>query len=288
MSMSFLLLLLFTRPPAGLETLFHQVHPVPAQADAIDRSRGQERAIVLLHGLRVHPISGAAATKATPHGWQKPGSALVRTLGADGDVFAFAYSQNLDLEDPAIEAALAQAVRRLRDAGYREIVLVGHSAGAVIARQYVEDSPDPGVTKVIQVCPPNGGSAWAKARLAVRAPQQEFVEALTKQVRQDRLARRADKTIPPGVEFVCVIGCGYGLGDGVVSCAAQWPADLQRQGVPAVGLITTHFFAMRNEGNAVKLAELVRTPQRRWSDEEVAVAKKRWLLNQGTGKAKVP
>ena len=50
--------------------------------------------------------------------------------------------------------------------------LVGYSAGALIARYFVEDSPDYGVTKVIQVCAPNGGSGWGKLTAGVRQSQE--------------------------------------------------------------------------------------------------------------------
>src|SRR4051794_25613148 len=119
-----LALLLTVGQAAGLETLFFQVHPPPAGAEALVRSRGQTRAVVLVHGVRIHPLVGAEALRASLHGWQKPGSSLARTLGTESDVFSFAYSQNLDLEDPALGAALDLAVRRLRAGGYQEIVLL--------------------------------------------------------------------------------------------------------------------------------------------------------------------
>ena len=43
-------------------------------------------------------------------------------------------------------AALADNIRRVRQLGYKEIILLGHSAGGVIVRQFVEDHPDAGVT----------------------------------------------------------------------------------------------------------------------------------------------
>src|SRR5207244_2414497 len=121
------------------------------------------------------------------------------------DVFAFAYSQDVPLETVADGPGLRDGVRRLKALGYREIVLVGHSAGGLVARQFVEDYPGAGVTKVVQVCAPNGGSAWAKARMAVRKKQEAFLASLTRKDRRLSLHERAEKRIPADVEFVCVV-----------------------------------------------------------------------------------
>jgi pimeloyl-ACP methyl ester carboxylesterase len=258
--------------------------------------------VLLLHGLRPRPFSNGNVLKAELHGWQRPGSTLVDVLAREADVYAFAYAQNVAVEQVAHTRALREAVRRLRGLGYRELVLVGHSAGGLVARHFVEDHPQAGVTKVIQVCAPNGGSSWGKATVGVRKNQEVFLQSLTRQGRERCLERRAGKPIPEAVEFVCVVGqmnvplslfasretagqrqeAGLtgrvGLpNDGVVSCACQWPEDLQEQGIPAVPLTTAHFAAMRGKAGAEKIAELIRQRQPRWAEERVAAARKRLL-----------
>jgi pimeloyl-ACP methyl ester carboxylesterase len=171
---------------------------------------------------------------------------------------------------------LRAGVGRLRQMGYREVVLVGHSAGGLVARRLVEDYPDAGVTKVVQVCAPNGGSGWARLQ-AVRRNQKPFVQSLTKEDRHRALRGRLDVGLPDGVEFVCLVGTMALTGDGVVSCRSQWTADLQEQGVPAVALAVDHLSVVRTALGAARVAELVRAPQPRWSQAQVAAARKALL-----------
>jgi pimeloyl-ACP methyl ester carboxylesterase len=256
---------------------FVQVHPLPGASAFFTRSEGQLRAVVLLHGLKPRPFNEVNVTKAEFHSWQKPGSTLVKALAGDADVFAFAYSQNIAVDQVAHVPALHEALGCLRQLGYQELVLVGHSAGGVIARRLVEDYPDAGVTKVIQVCTPNGGSSLSQVTAAVRAKQEVFLQSLTKDARHREAQRRADIRIPPTVQFVCVVGTGGGVGDGIVNCHSQWSEDLQQQLIPAVPLLTTHFLAMRTRQGARKVAELVREPQPRWNADQVAAARQRML-----------
>jgi pimeloyl-ACP methyl ester carboxylesterase len=290
----FLCLLLTAEP---VDTCFVQVAPLAEVAAVVNRSDDQERAVVLLHGLRVHPFSSRKVRQADFQAWQEPGSRLVDTLAAEADVYAFAYSQNADLETIAAEPALAEHVQALHAAGYRQVVLVGHSAGGLIARQFVEDHPNAGVTKVIQVCSPNGGSSWGKLTLGVRECQEPFLESLTKDARRAALERREDKCIPEHVEFACLVGrmsvdleadlgalLGGGrdlrlsyssaCGDCILSLDSQWPADLQQQGIPAYPLPVAHFTAMFTRVAARRLVELVVEPQPRWTADEVAAAQR--------------
>ncbi len=231
----------------------------------------------MIHGLHPHPISDANALHADLSSWEEPNSAMVKALGKDADVFAFGYAQHRPIEEVARAPALRQHVARLRQAGYTEVVLVGYSAGALIARFFVEDEPACGVTKVIQVCAPNGGSAWGKLTAGVRSSQEPFLVSLTKEWRQAEMRDRADKRIPPNVEFVCVVGT-FGLtGDGMVRADCQWTRDLQQQGIPAVLLHTSHVTAMRSKAVVTKLAELIREPQPRWSAAQVEAARAKVL-----------
>jgi pimeloyl-ACP methyl ester carboxylesterase len=251
------------------------VQVAPASHDESNwlRSAGRERAVVLIHGLHLHPFSRENVTRALLRDWQKPGSLLVRRLAEDSDVYSFAYAQNVPPEAVAEAAVLAAGVRRLRQMGYRDVVLVGHSAGGLIARQFVEDHPDSGVTKVIQVCAPNGGSSWALFQ-AVRANQVEFLESLTKATRQRSLQERAGKKVPPGVQFACLVGTGTWAGDGLVLCRCQWTEDLQEQGIPAYPLAVTHWLAVRSRRGADLLARLAREPQPRWDADRVATVRR--------------
>src|SRR5262249_53874799 len=157
----------------------------------------------LIHGIRVHPFNSTKAGEASLHDWQKPGSALVKSLARDADVFAYAYGQTAALEKIADAAGLTRAIEKLRFMGYKEIVLVGHSAGGVLARLFVEDHPDSGVTRVVQVCSPNDGSSLANASFSVCKDQEPFLQSLTKKERCKQWALRVEKTIPEKVEFCC-------------------------------------------------------------------------------------
>src|SRR5947207_1310556 len=112
--------------PGEAETRFEQVHPVPKTRDAVEKTPGQQRAIVLLHGLRIHTFSTSRVHQAGFHDWQIPGSFLVQSLGKNADVYCFAYSQNTPLENICEHNGLATAIRKLNFLGYTEIVLVGH------------------------------------------------------------------------------------------------------------------------------------------------------------------
>src|SRR5439155_15694320 len=189
-----------------------------------------------VHGLRPHPLSDTNVWEPELSAWEEPSSPLVRILSADADVYALGYAQNVPVDDVARVRSLGHHVTGLRAAGYAEVVLVGYSAGALIARYYVENTGGGGVTKVIQVCPPNAGSGWSKLAGGVRKSQEAFVRSLSKEARQAVMRTRADFAVPIGVEFVCVLGSFSRSGDGLVRYDSQWPPDLQRQGVPVVVL----------------------------------------------------
>ncbi len=257
----------------ALDTLFVQVAPISREAHPAEIERAHDRAVVLLHGLRLEFFHKEAATRAALREWQKPESLFVRKLGQDADVFAFAYAQNVAADEVAEAPALEAAVARLRQRGYREVVLVGFSAGGLIARQFVEDNPDAGVTKVVQVCSPNDGSTLAHLR-PVRTTQVDFLNSLTRETRRRFLRERADKKIPEHVEFVCAVGTGTLLGDGVLLSRSQWPEDLQRQGIPAYSIESTHWHILQSPKAVDLVGRLVRTPQPRWTPKQVAAGRK--------------
>jgi pimeloyl-ACP methyl ester carboxylesterase len=256
-----------------VQTRFVQVAPQEQPSAEWQRSTGQKRAVVLIQGLKPHPFSKENVEKPTFRDWQKPGSILVKRLAADADVYAFAYGQNAPVDNIADHHALWGGVLKLKEMGYRDVVLVGYSAGGVIARRVVEDYPDAGVTKVVQVCAPNAGSGWAKLN-AVRDNQKAFLKSLTKEQRRSELRSRLDVSIPDSIEFVCIVGTRGLAGDGVVSLRSQWTPDLQAQGIPAVTVATDHLATVRTTTGADTIAELVRTPQPRWSQTKVGAARK--------------
>lgn len=234
---------------------FTQVCPVGNDA-VLRRSPNQFRATVLIHGLRLHPLRPTETVRARLHGWQRPGSTMVRMMARHADVFAFAYSQDVPVECIATDPCLADGIRRLRWLGYSEIILIGHSAGGLIARQFVEDNPGVGVTRVIQVCTPNMGTGGAKLENATPGNQLPFLRSLTKEAREQSIRARTGKCIPAGVEFTCVVGCGAVFGDGVVSVASQWPRELRVQGAGACYLMTTHYTVMRSPFEIKRIVEL--------------------------------
>ena len=265
-SLSLCCLLTVAAPPV-IDSKFEQVAPVPPEAGKVVRSPNQMRAVIVIHGFHLHTSEDAVA-RAVFREWQKPGSLLVKELAKEADVFSYGYSQNASVEDIVASGGLADGVRRLRKAGYREVVIVGHSAGALIARLFVEDNPDAGVAKVVQVCPPNGGAEAAKFDAFPKA-QRPFVDSLTPEARQKSLKARADKMIPNGVQFVCVLSNAAGVGDGLVRCDCQWTADLQQQCVPVTVVKVAHPMAPRVKKGVDAIAVAVREDQPRWKPERV-------------------
>jgi hypothetical protein len=265
-------LVVLAAPPVLVESRFLQVAPLPPKAGQPAPAR-HARAVVLIQGLTVSPVSTDRALRAELRTWQVPTSALVRCLAKEGDVFAFAYAQTVAVENIARATDLAGHVRGLRRLGYREIVLVGHSAGGLIVRHLVEDVPDLGVTKVIQVCAPNTGSSWAKLP-AARPRQVAFLTSLTRAARQRALKERVNMRIPADTQFAVIVGKTRLGGDGIVSTRSQWPEDLQKQGVPAHVLSANHRSALRGPQGIALLARVVREPQPRWPPAMVAVVRR--------------
>jgi hypothetical protein len=251
----------------AVDSLFLQTHP-DHEAGVIQRSAGQRRAVVLIHGLRLQPFQPSDVNRARLHGWQRAKSLMVRWLAAQADVFAFAYRQNVPVDAIAGSPCLAEGIQNLKWLGYEEIVLIGHSAGGVIARQFVEDHPYTAVTKVIQVCAPNTGAAPAELSAAAPVGQRPFLKSLTKDARKQSLDARAHKIIPAGVEFICVIGCGAGFGDGIVSTKSQWPENLRAQGVQGYPLLTTHYTVMRSPVEIKRIVQLACGPRDKLDDQK--------------------
>ena len=254
-----------------VESKFEQVAPVPPERGTVVRSAKQARAVVLIHGFRVYP-NEEAVTHADFRDWQRPGCALVKELAKDADVFSYGYSQNASIDAIVAAGGVADVVRHLKKAGYTEIVLVGHSAGGLIARQFVEDNPKSGVTKVVQACAPNAGTS--AAAIESHMSQRVFLDSLTPEGRQKCLKERAAKTIPDGVQFAFVLSNIGGDTDGLVRCDCQWSPDLQKQGVPVVCINVLHPQVPRSSKGIEAIATAVRQDQPRWKPERVDAMKK--------------
>ena len=237
------------------------------------RSPKHTQAVVLIHGFHYHVLN-SSVPKAELRHWQKPDSTIVKALAKNADVFVFAYGQNVPLDVVVKDSKLGISVTQLQKLGYSDITLVGHSAGGLIARHFVEDHPDVGVTKVIQVCSPNGGSSLAS--LTAPKSQKQFMDCLTIPNRLKCLETRADKFIPDQVQFVCVVARmdPKSKTDGVVQCANQWTADLQKQGVPAICVTGSHRDVVREAKLVETLATLIRDKQDRWPPQRINEAKK--------------
>jgi pimeloyl-ACP methyl ester carboxylesterase len=261
-----------------VESICLQVAPMNI-GEKWKRTPNQMRAVVLVHGFHLR-INEKSVPKADLRYWQHAEMALPKELGKHADVFSFAYGQNVALETVLKESQLARNIAQLRKAGYSEIVLIGHSAGGLLARHFVEDHPDAGVTKVLQVCSPNVGSPFA----IVPAPknQRVFLECLTEENCRKRLEARADKMIPKHVEFVCIIGRigGTADSDGIVRCASQWSSDLQKQGIPVVCISGSHAEMMRDARIAVTFANLLCEKHQRWPVERIEKTKKEVFGNR--------
>ncbi|GIW80445.1 MAG: hypothetical protein KatS3mg105_2252 [Gemmatales bacterium] len=250
-----------------------------------------KRSIVLIHGFRP-AFWGDRAKKATLYSWQRNDSSLVRCLQEKGDVYAYCYAQDVTVEE-CVTPCLVNGVRQLKKLGYTEIVLVGHSAGGLIARLFVEDYPQSGVTKVVQVSAPNRGTQLAGGKWMVADSQKPFLRSLTEEYRHAVQKRREGKRIPQHIQFVCLVGVlgvsvdltlptwlGKGertlslragvRSDGVVPCHSQWPAELQAQGIPAVVLDIDHYRVVRTRRGIERIVDLVCSPQQRWSARRVA------------------
>ncbi len=276
LTLSFLVCICQPVPAEELQTQFVQVHPVPGNA-SFRRTPGQERAVIVVHGMRLGPWRLKKGVEVHPIRlpnllyWQEPGSPTVKTLAGEGDVFAFAFGQDVSVDEVSRAPLLATKIQELRKAGYKAVVLLGYSAGGVVCRQFVEDFPDAGVTKFVQICTPNGGTSWAKAQAAIAPPaQKKFFESLSPEARQESLRLRAAKKIPSKVEFVCLIADGPLRSDGLLLWDSIWTTDLQNQGVPI------HKVSGVNHSNIITtrkgldvICALIREPQPRWNPQEV-------------------
>jgi pimeloyl-ACP methyl ester carboxylesterase len=266
--------MVFAAPAANLPTELWQVAPEPKGKAALTTPRTKDRAVLLVPGLKLHPLRPAMCTRPERHPFQEPGSELVRTLAKDSDVFAFGYAQTAALDAVVHAPGLRDAVARLKKAGYKELVLVGHSAGGVIARLFVAAYPDAGVTKVVAVAAPHAGAEAARIPVGYPRAQIPFIQSLAPEA---RLAARVpgDPKPDPAVQMACVVcKMRWFDGDGLVPTASQWPEECRKGGVPAVLVSGNHWDVMHNPASTKVIADLAREKLTRWTPDEAETARK--------------
>ncbi len=264
-------LALFASPAVNLPTEIWQVAPDAKRPGWSNVQRNKDRAVLLLPGLKIHPLRPTLASRPDLHSWEEPNSELVRALAKEADVFSFAYAQITPLDVVAQCPGLREAVKSIQKLGYKEIVLVGHSAGGVIARLFVESYPDAGVTKVIMVASPHSGSELAHLKGGYPRLQAPFIQSLAPEARVEAPPRKPDDKI----EMACVV-CKLKRveSDGLVKIVSQWPEELRRCGIPAVLVPVSHLEAMISPAGVKAIADLARKKLTRWSPEEVDKARK--------------
>jgi hypothetical protein len=261
-------------PVVELPSKFWGITPEVLEAELPDLKRKSDKAVLLVHGLLPRPLHPERAEKPDVHNWQEPSSALVKGLAPEFDVFGFSYAQTGGVDSVAMCRGLTDGVAALKKAGYKEIVLIGHSCGAIISRRFVELHPDAGVTKVVSVAGPYLGSVWARLpTFTLPKPQVPFIQSLLPETREE-WEKGWERTVSKDLEFCCVLCKTPRLaGDTVVPLRSQWPEELQRQGIPAVLVPCTHFDAMTCDKGVKAVLEVTRGKVLRWKPEEVAKAR---------------
>jgi pimeloyl-ACP methyl ester carboxylesterase len=149
--------------------------------------------------------------------------------------------------------------------------MIGHSAGGVISRLFIESYPDSGVTKVIAVSAPHTGSELAHLKGGYPKVQATFVQSLAPEARIQAPPRKIDDKI----EMACMI-CKLKRvdGDGLVNLNSQWPEECRKLGIPAVLVPGSHLEAMIGPAGVKAIGELAREKLVRWSPEDVDKARK--------------
>lgn len=263
-------------PSVDLPTLFWGIDPDVLVVDGDTKLKPKrDRAVVLIHGLLPHVWHPERAAKPEAHDWQVKDGKVVKGLADDADVYGFSYAQTRSVDEVVFSRGLRDGLAAVKAAGYKEIVLVGHSAGGLVSRRFVELFPDSGVTKVIAVSSPFGGSGWAKMPgFTLPKTQVPFIQSLSPEAREACQKDRTTK-LPADVEFGVVL-CKVSRGDHdtVVGLKSQWPDDLQKQGVPVVLAQCNHMEAMLCEPVAREVATLVNGKVKRWTDDDVAKARR--------------
>ena len=88
-----------------VETLFVKVGPMPLTAG---RSAGRDKAVVLVHGLGLHPFSSDKALRAKLRPWQQADSPLVKKLAAQAGENALANGRDAAIDRIAAAPSLVR------------------------------------------------------------------------------------------------------------------------------------------------------------------------------------
>jgi pimeloyl-ACP methyl ester carboxylesterase len=262
-----------TAPAVNMPTMLWQVTPHYCESGTITREK--DRAVVLVHGLIPRPVQMHKAAVPEPHSWQKPDSKMVCRLAPDFDVFGFSYAQTTPVDLVCWSKGLRDGVKKVKAAGYKEVVLVGHSAGGVVVYQFAEHFPDAGMNRVVVVAAPLHGARLANLpTFGLPPPQLPFIKSLAPDFRKAQ-CEACSKPIPEAVEVCCVVCKMPRLAtDTIVAVRSQWPDVAQKQGIPAVLLEVNHFDGVRSARGAEMVAELAKGKLTRWDEAQVAQAKK--------------
>jgi pimeloyl-ACP methyl ester carboxylesterase len=267
------LVIALTSPVVNIPTAYWQVTPEYREFGSPKREK--DRAVILIHGLVPRPVQVRKAAIPEPHSWQKRDSVMVKQLAPDFDVYGFSYAQTLPVDFVCHSCGLLNAVKRVKAAGYKEVVLVGHSAGGVVAYQFAEQFPDAGMTRVVVVAAPLHGTGLAKIpTVGLASTQVPFIRSLSPACRKEQ-CEKCGRAIPESLEVCCVV-CKLPrlASDTIVPAESQWPDLAQRQGIPAVLLEVNHFDGVRSARGAEKVAELAKGKLTRWTPDEVEQARK--------------
>ncbi len=261
-------------PFTDLPTQFWGITPAVTEGEIAELKPKREQAVVLIHGLIPRVLRPEKADRPEEHSWQTEDSLLVKGLKDNYDVFGFSYAQTQSVDTIAVSNGLRDGIAALKKAGYKSIILVGHSVGAIIAREFVAVYPKAGVTKVVAVAAPFLGSGWAKLpNFTLPKTQVEFINSLLPSVREPRV-KEYPLTIAKDVEFCCVLCRTARMDhDTVVSFASQWPIDLQDQGIPLLLTNCTHFDAMTSEEPVKAILQVVKGKVVRWEPKQVEQAR---------------
>ncbi len=264
---------LMLTPITDLPTMFWGIAPEVKYSDLPSLKKKHDKAVVFIHGLQPHVFHPEKATKPQVHEWQEPGGSLVKLLAEEFDIFGFSYAQMQSVDSITLSRGLRVGINALEAAEYKEILLIGHSAGAIICREFVECFPADGITKVIAISGPYQGSGWAKLpTFTLPKTQVAFINSLLPEVRI-ALQKERDVKLPKSLEFCCVLTKWNRTDhDTVVSLKSQWPPDLQDQGIPAVLASCNHFDVMTNDAAIKTVAELAKGKVVRWKAEQTELA----------------
>ncbi len=229
------------------------------------------KAVLCIPGLYPHPLRPERATKPEMHPWFEPKAPLLAALAPDFDVYAFGYAQTLPVDSVASSNGMRETIAKLKTAGYREIVLVGHSAGGIVAHQFAVRFPDSGVTKVIPVAAPYSGSDLAELNVGLPWTQVSYIKSLAPQPRQATL--KEDKAFPKTIEY-CAMLCKVSRlpNDIMVNLESQWPPEVRQQGLPAALVNANHFEVLKSTIGVSTTVDLASSKLIRWSEADTAKA----------------